>query len=144
MRPIPQVVAVMTPFPYAVDVDESLRQAREMMRNHEIRHLPVSENGRLVGVISDRDIKLMTEPSHAGRALDELRVRDACVMDAYAVNCAERLDNVLLEMAERQIGSALIEKNGKLVGIFTMTDACRCFGELLRARLPGKADDDVA
>jgi hypothetical protein len=65
-------------------------------------------------------------------------------MDAYAVDCAERLDNVLLDMAERQIGSALIEKNGKLVGIFTMTDACRCFGELLRARLPSEADDDVA
>jgi hypothetical protein len=47
-------------------------------------------------------------------------------------------------MAEYHIGSALILKQGKLVGIFTATDACRCFGEYLRALFPDDTGNDAA
>jgi CBS domain-containing protein len=58
--------------------------------------------------------------------------------DVFAVDIESRLEDVLLLMAERQLGSARVTRHGKLVGIFTATDACRCFGEYLRDLRPGE------
>ena len=127
---IPSVKAVMTPFPWYVDAGESLARASEVMAEHEIRHLPVTEDGTLVGVLSERDVG--AAESHRPGELGEVTGRDVCAMDAYVVELTAPLDVVLLGMAERRIGSALVAKRGKLVGILTATDACRCFGETLR------------
>jgi len=144
MKKIPQIQSVMTPFPYAVDADAPLRFARQQMLEHEVRHLPVESNGRLVGVLTDRDLKRALDPSLGIAPKHELIVRDAMVRHAYVVETAERLDRVLFEMAERHIGSALVTKGGKLVGIFTSSDACRVFGEHLRAEFPNPPHDEVA
>lgn len=144
MKRIPQIKSVMTPFPYSVDVGAPLRQAKTFLREKEIRHLPVSEGDKLVGVITDRDIKLMLGPDFAYPSEDELVVRDVMVSDVYAVELTERLDVVLAHMAAHHMGSALVTKNGKLVGIFTATDACRTFSEFLRAQFPPTSGDQVA
>ena len=73
-----------------------------------------------------------------------LRVRDLYMADPYIVSIDEPLDKVLLTMAERHIGSAIVTKAGKLVGIFTSVDACRIFGEYLQDRFPHSMDDNVA
>jgi CBS domain-containing protein len=144
MKRMPAMMSVMTPFPYSIDIDAPLTEARKMMAVHDIRHLPVSVAGRFGGLVSDRDISLVTEPSGGKRALEGMRVRDVCVLPGYTVELSERLDRVLLHMAEYHIGSALILKQGKLVGIFTATDACRCFGEYLRALFPDDTGNDAA
>ncbi len=144
MKRIPQIKSVMTPFPYSVDAGAPLREAKTFLREKEIRHLPVSESGDLVGVITDRDIKLVLGPDFAYPSEDELRVRDVMVKEAYSVELTERLDNVLAYMANHHLGSALVTKNGKLVGIFTATDACRAFSEFLRASFPPASGDRVA
>jgi acetoin utilization protein AcuB len=65
--------------------------------------------------------------------------------DPYIVDLHEPLDNVLITMAERHIGSAIVTRAGKLVGMFTAVDACRCFGTFLREHFPRvEGDDDVA
>jgi acetoin utilization protein AcuB len=138
MRRIPQIKSVMTPFPYSIAPDASLLEARRMMDTHEIRHLPVKEGNALLGVITDADIRLMwgPQPDH------ERKVRDAYIPHAYTVELTEPLDNVLAHMAAHHIGSAIVTKHGKLVGLFTVTDACRCFGEFLREQfLPGGGDE---
>lgn len=114
-----------------------------MMAEHDIRHLPVKENGKIVSVISDRDIRLALH-SGSHRDKDSLRVRDVCVHETYIVELNERLDSVLLHMARYHIGSALVVKNGKLAGIFTTTDACRCYGEYLRSLFPTGNGHDAA
>ena len=144
MKHIPSIVSVMTPFPYSIDIDDTLDRAVEMMQSHHIRHLPVSETGQLVGVISDRDITVVTEPSRGYRSADNLKVRQVCILHGYAVEVSEPLDNVLLHMAQQHIGSALVTKRGKLVGIFTVTDACRCFGEYLRTQFPTGDGNEAA
>ena len=63
MNRIPPIKAVMTPFPTSIDIADSLQAALAMMQEHEIRHLPVTEQGQLVSVITDRDIRLAIEPS---------------------------------------------------------------------------------
>lgn len=131
---IPSVGSVMTRAPVAVTLDTSVRAAEDMMIDHEVRHLPVLEHGRLVGIVSDRDVAFSSNAPDPELA-DRLRVRDVCSLDVYAVAPGERLDVVLLEMAERRLGSTLVVEEGVVLGIFTATDACRCFAELLRARL---------
>ena len=144
LKHMPQIVAVMTPFPYSIDMDARLTQAMDMMQEHKIRHLPVMEQGNLVSVLTDRDIKMALDPSIGLPPRDQLTVRNACVIDAYIVNTNAPLDRVLLEMAERHIGSALVVKEQKLAGIFTASDACRFLGVLLSAQFPvytGGGDD---
>jgi len=141
---VPSVKSVMTPFPWSVSLDDSLTRARRLMDDHDIRHLPVVEEDRLVGVISDRDLGVVRAAVPEGEARESLTVRDACILDAYVVESSTPLDRVLLEMSGRHIGSALVVRNGRLAGIFTVTDACRHFGLFLREMFPPGGDDEVA
>jgi acetoin utilization protein AcuB len=102
-----------------------------MMHEHDIRHLPVTEDGQLVGVITERDIALVSNATPDLDERDGLTVRDVSMRDAYVVDLAAPLDDVLAEMASRHIGSALVVKRGKLAGIFTSTDACHHFARFL-------------
>jgi CBS domain-containing protein len=107
----------------------------------EIRHLPVVRDGRLVGVITDRDLKRALDPALGLPPKNELFVEDVMVWDVYVVDSHTPLDVVSLEMADRHIGCALVVREGKLVGVFTTTDACRVLGERLRSL---HDDDDAA
>jgi acetoin utilization protein AcuB len=134
----------MTAFPYAVDAAASVEQAREFMREHRIRHLPVTEGGKLVGLVSDRDIKLMLGPDFAYPGEKELKVRQVMVREPYIVDLEARLDEVLRHMAEHQLGSAIVTRDGKLAGVFTTTDACRSFAEFLVEQFRRSGGHDAA
>lgn len=136
MRSMPTLATVMTPFPYAIDIEASLEQARVMMATHIIRHLPVTEGGALVGVLTERDMLRALSARQSLPLVPSCRVRDVCVLEVYVVDLSAPLDTVLLHMADQHIGSALVVKHHKLVGIFTATDACHAFGTYLRAHFP--------
>ena len=141
---MPSVKVAMTPFPHAVEVAAPLSRARDMMLEHDIHHLPVTEGGELVGVISAREVALGTSISSARDPRREPSVGEACVRHAYVVEYAERLDRVLARMARDRVGCALVVRRGKLVGIFTVTDACRLLAEWLRARFPDRDGGEAA
>lgn len=132
MKKIPPIKTAMTAFPYSVQPSASLHQAIEFMRAHNIRHLPVADGGKLEGMVSDRDIKLVLGPDFAYPDPDKLKVGDVMRRDPYTVDLDERMDNVLAHMAEHHIGSAIVTRQGKLAGVFTTSDACRIFAEHLR------------
>jgi acetoin utilization protein AcuB len=136
MKHMPQVIAMMTPFPYSIDVEATVAEARLMMDARRIRHLPVTEGGRLSGVISDRDLRVAAGPGPERAASSPLRVRDVYSEDTYAVEADTPLDEVAATMAQRHIGSAVVTKAGKLVGVFTVTDACLALARVLRERFP--------
>ena len=131
MKNVPQIVAFMTPFPHSIDIDAPLSEARAFMQRRRIRHLPVTSQGAIVGMLTDRDIKLVLGPDFAYPPETELKVSDVCVKDPYIVPASTPVAAVAGKMAERHIGSAIITKNGKLVGVFTSTDACRALAQLL-------------
>lgn len=135
---------LMTPFPYAIDIDADLPQAQTLMAEHDIRHLPVTEDGQLVGVITERDVHRSLAEAQVACRTAALQVRQVYEREAYVVDLSERLDTVLLEMAARHIGSTLVVRRGKLVGILTAMDVCRCFGEYLRAQLPSGPGGEAA
>ena len=144
MDHIPLVASVMTPFPYSIDVDDSLRRARALMVEHQIRHLPVLRGRALVGVLSDRDLKRALDPRLGLPPEDELFVRDVYVPDPYVVDPHTALDVVLDHMAGHHVGSALVTSHGRLAGIFTATDACRLYCDHLRKLFPLRSGEDVA
>ena len=145
MKKTPTLKTAMTPFPYSVDVHASFDEASELMGRHNVRHLPVTEDQKVVGMITDRDMtSAMHVHSKSGAAAGELNVQDLYIADPYVVSVDEPLDNVLLTMAERHIRSAIVTKAGKLVGMFTSVDACRSFGEYLRDNFPHPTDGEVA
>lgn len=132
MKAMPQLKAVMTPFPHSVELDAPLDVVRQFMQERQIRHLPVTREHELIGIVTDRDIKLVLGPDFDYPSEAELKVRDAYIPEAYVVDLHEPLDSVLSAMAERHIGSVIVTRKGKLAGIFTVTDACRSFAEYLR------------
>jgi acetoin utilization protein AcuB len=139
---LPKLENVMTPFPYSVDAEAPIDQAVEFMRTHKIRHLPVTANGKLTSVVSDRDIKLVLGPDFAYPNSRELKVRDAMVQDCYIVDLAAPLAAVLRHMAAERIGSAVVTRRGKLAGVFTANDACRAFADHLED-LTATDDEDL-
>ena len=132
-----RVASVMTPFPYAVEAHESVHTARAMMRQHEIRHLPVMRDGELVGIASARELDVAMELLSEREPEIELPIWAVCRRDPYTVELDASVADVADAMANQHIGSVLVTRKGKLAGIVTTVDICRAYAALLRkAPLP--------
>jgi len=131
---IPQISKYMTAMPHTIGVEQSLKVAKDLMQKHGIRHLPVKSGGKLVGLVTERDINLLA--SFAEVDFSHSTVKDAMSTDLFEVEPDTTVDLVAAEMAEKRIGSALIvQSNGTLVGIFTAIDALQCLAHEFAGRL---------
>jgi acetoin utilization protein AcuB len=121
----------MTQQPWTIRKDAKMSQAHEMMRAHRIRHLPVLEAGKLVGIVSERDLHLMeTLP---GGDPDDIAVEEAMIEDVYVVGADDPVDTVVEEMADHKYGCAVIvNRRGLVDGIFTTVDALQVLADVLR------------
>lgn len=133
MKPIPTVQKYMTTQPHTIGYDQTIEKAKDMMAEYRIRHLPVLKGGKLVGILSDRDVKFVmtfkdTDPK-------KTYVYEVYTELPYSVHPEAKLDEVAANMAEKKYGSALVVSNDKLVGIFTEVDAMRALSDLLQTRL---------
>ena len=144
LKSMPSIKAVMTPFPYSIGPEEPLSKAKEMMSAQGIHHLPVMEGRELAGVISYPDVKQLLEQATAKEPSLDLLVNDAPRHDPHVVDLSEPLDRVLAHMAEHRAGVALVVKDGRLAGIFTVTDACGCFAQALKELFPPTSGDEAA
>ena len=132
MPRIPTINSVMTAFPYFIDADARMSAAETMLKQFRIHQLAVREGDKIVGVVSDRDLKRAQALGH-GHSGRDTRVGDVCTREVYVVGPDEPLDAVLTRMAETRTDVVCIVKDEKLAGIFTFTDACRRFAALLRS-----------
>jgi len=140
---MPSIKSVMTPFPHCIDIAASASDARRTMAEHRIRHLPVIDEGRLVGVLSDTALAQLEIPESTPRAV-EPRVSEARLIRICVVELTEPLDRVLTRMVDERLEAVLVVKSGKLAGIFTLTDACRRFAEFLQSIFPEGGGDNAA
>lgn len=127
------IESVMTKAPLTVSEDDSLKVVRERMTEHRIHHMPVVRGTKVVGMLTDRDLHLIAYLANDLLGEADLVAGDACVPDPYAVAPDTPLEEVLRDMGDRRIGSALVVERGKLVGIFTAHDACTQLARLLGA-----------
>jgi len=120
----------MTPSPHVVEPQASLAAARHLMRELGARHLPVVEDGKLVGILSERDMFFLE--TLTDREPERIPVRSAMQTDVYDVDRETPLEEVARTMAHHKYGSAVVRSGAAVVGIFTTVDAMRTLADLVR------------
>ncbi len=121
---------VMVKAPHTIGQEQSLSVALELMREHNIRHLPVRHAGRIVGILSERDINFALRVEKADAA--QVKVESAHTADVFSVLPTTPLSEVAARMGNDRLGCALVEDEyGKLLGIFTAVDACQVLAQHL-------------
>ncbi|MGE0763638.1 MAG: HPP family protein [Bdellovibrionales bacterium] len=133
-----RIAEVMTGEPVTISPDVGLLDALEVMRSWGMRHLPVTQNDKIVGVLSDRDIFRHLALSSVGDA----KVRDAMSASPYVVTWAEGLAKIARTMADNKYGCTIVvDATGKVKGIFTTVDAMAILARLLHE--PGDSEFHV-
>jgi len=115
---------------HTLDPDHSLHDARQLMQERHIRHIPVVDrDGRLLGLLSQRDLLAASPPLYppldpSERAARESEVRLAEVMktELLTVSTGEGLRSAALKMQAHRIGCLPVLQDSRLVGIVTDTD----------------------
>ena len=123
----PNVQKYMSRLPEEIQGFEKLPLAQEIMRDKGIRHLPVFEGSKLIGILSDRDIKFAV--ALLGSEAKEMKVLDVCSTDVYKVSPLAKVSEVALNMVEHKMGSALVVDGDALVGLFTTSDALKALAD---------------
>lgn len=132
-KTIPTIQKYMTAAPHTIGSDQTLQKAHEILRKFEIRHLPVLRGGKLVGMVTQRDLALIETLKDV--TPETILVEDAMSTEVFTVEPEALLDKVAAEMAEKKYGSVVVMQNHKVVGIFTTVDVCRALSDLLHTRL---------
>lgn len=131
-KAMPKISKYMTTTPHAINSESTVHEALQVMEKERIRHLPVMKNQKVLGIISDRDIKSVF--AFAGANPKTIKVGDICADYPYMTQPDALINEVATEMAAKKFGSALVLDNGKLVGIFTATDACQALSDICQQR----------
>lgn len=127
---MPTLARYMTRKPWTIAPTATMAEAHRLMRTHEIRHLPVLDGARVVGIISMRDLHLLeTLP---GVKPEEVEVEDAMSTEVFVAQEQDDLANVVDRMADSRIGSVVVMGPSGLSGIFTAVDALRALADILR------------
>src|ERR671916_1508217 len=126
-------VAVLSP-------QATASEALGLCREKRIRHLPVLEEGRLVGVVSDRDLRSAApafgDPERAS-ALQEIRISDVMTREVVSARPDDPIEVAANRMRERRIGCLPVVEGGELVGIITSSDVMEALVYLVGAHEPG-------
>lgn len=118
---------VMVPNPVTVGPEETCRRAWQLMREHRFRHLPVVAQGRLTGVLSDRDLR----PVLFSPTLAETRVGEVMTESPTTIPPDAPVEDAASLLVVKKIGCLPVVEGDRLVGIVTETDLLAVLVELL-------------
>ncbi len=120
-----------TPDPVTANEDMAIDELRVLMERHGVRHLPVVRGESVVGLVSDREVRVvlglpLTE-------INQVRASDIMAADPLTVTATTPLDQVAYAMSENKVGSVIVnDEDGRFLGIFTASDALNALTELVR------------
>lgn len=134
----------MTPKPQTVSAETPVMEAMQRLREGGYRRLPVTRDGKLIGIVTDRDLKEAT-PSKAttlsvyelNYLLSKLTVKDVMKAPVITVRADEPIEHAALLMEEHRISGLPVLDGGTLAGILTITDLTRAFVSFLGMREGG-------
>lgn len=136
------VRARMTPNPYTASPETTIADALKLTRNHHIRHLPVCNGDALVGLVTDRDLRLAMPPIWAEEH-DELkaqlhsrRVQEVMIRDIITAEPSMPIEEAARLLTGNTIGCLPVMEDGRLIGIITETDMLRALAELFGTTQP--------
>jgi len=118
----------MSPNPVSIQQDAELGDAVSLINTHNIRHLPVLDGDKLVGLVSERDLGLIE--SMLPGDWESVSVAEAMTPAPFSVAENTLLGEVAQRMALERFGSAVVvDEDGRVTGIFTTVDAMRALAE---------------
>jgi len=129
---VPRVMVLvdyMTPLVHVLEPDAKLAEAKALMEQHGVRHLPVIEGERVLGMVTMSDVFVLEHT--LGTDDEATMVKEVMTKDLYQAEGNTPLGEVARAMVERRIGSAIVLHDGKPAGVFTTTDALRALGDAL-------------
>jgi acetoin utilization protein AcuB len=122
-----------TPNPVTAPENCSIEELIDFMQQFEVRHVPIVTEGRAVGIVSDRDLKIVSALNFREKFL--IKAADLMTTEPVVFHHSTPLEKVILEMSEKKIGSVLVnDDDGKLLGIFTVIDALNVLVKILRGK----------
>jgi acetoin utilization protein AcuB len=123
----------MTKDPKTVGPEDSLAQAAAIMRQFRINHLPVVEENRLVGILSDTDLRnaALGSGRRAGDVRDR-KVKDAMKTEVWSLTPEDSLEDALLVITRKRFGALPVLSGDRLVGILTKVDLLAAFADVLK------------
>ncbi len=116
-----------------VDVDDSMQDATRLLKEHNIRGLPVMENGKLVGIVTDRDLKKASASDATTLEIHELlymisriKVKDIMTKNPITIPLDSTIDEAAAILLENKLsGAPVVDDKGQVVGIITQIDIFR-------------------
>jgi acetoin utilization protein AcuB len=127
-----------------VSPDLSIVEALKILKQEHIRRAPVVKNGKLVGIVSDKDLlNASSSPAttlsiwELNYLLDKIKVHDVMTKEVLTVTGNTPIETAARIMADNKVGGLPVMRDSKLVGIITETDLFKVFLELFGAREKG-------
>lgn len=134
------VSEIMTRELVTVTPDDSVEEAVKLLQRRGIRHLLVLDQNKLVGIVSDRDIKRTLDPRKTRKKiigigglyflLEPLLVREIMTRDPVTITPETEIRQAAWIMVQRRFGALPVVHEGRVVGILTETDVLSYFAEL--------------
>ena len=128
-----------------VDINDSMQDAAKLLKKNNIRGLPVMKNGKLVGIVTDRDLK-RASASDANTLdihellflISEIKVKDIMTKDPITIPVDETIEEAAELLLDNKLSRApVVDNDGKLVGVITQTDIFRVLVSLTGVRKKG-------
>jgi acetoin utilization protein AcuB len=120
----------MTANPKTVSPGDTLSVAAAIMREHRFNHLPVVEAGRLVGIVTDTDLRNASLEAGGGAGGDR-PVREVMRTQVWSLTPDDSLEDALLIISQQRFGALPVLDGDRLVGILTKMDLLRAFADIL-------------
>lgn len=127
------VSAIMTKEVVTIEVKSSLDQARDLFQKNKIRHLPVTDKGKVIGILSQTDLLRLSfgntyvEDDMAGEdgIMDELSINQIMKHKPETVESSDKIESVAEKFIAAEYHALPVEDDDVLVGIVTTTDMIR-------------------
>lgn len=134
----------MTANPYTIAVDAPIDEAIELMRAKNIKRIPVTQDDKVVGMLTQADIQALSSPKATTLSVFELnyllskaKVRDAMSKMVISISPGALLEEAAVLMRENRVGALMVMQDNQLVGIITESDIFDAFIDLLGFRVVG-------
>ena len=132
------VEEIMSRSVVTLTTEQTLREAIELLQSKRIRHLPVVDDSKVVGIVTDRDVKRATPSVLSGidrdgyeRVLDTTKVTQFMTREPQTVTPNSGVKAAVKIFLDRKVGALPVVEDGHLVGILTDIDILRVVDNML-------------
>jgi acetoin utilization protein AcuB len=121
-----------------VNVDQPIREAWDLVEGRKLRRFPVLSNGKLVGIVTDRDLRnatassvVLTERKYQDYLLDSIKIESIMTPDPVTISPDADLRDAAKSLLRLKVGGLPVVEQGRLTGIITETDMIEALVDLL-------------